>query len=237
MSTLRSHYWEDNVYPESDGKPMADSTLQYRWIVTIKENLDALLADAFVAADLLWYPVQGDIYISQAPDVMVAFGRPKGERRSYKQWVEDGVAPQVVFEILSHSNSAADMQEKLAFYERYQVQEYYIYDPDKDKFSGYLRKDGTLERISIDNSIGWQSPLLKVSFKPKDIGSLAIYYPDGRPFLTVAQLMAMALSAEQRAEDAEQRAQSAKQQAEDAKQLSQRLADKLRALGINPDAL
>jgi hypothetical protein len=28
------------VYPDSDGKPMADNTLQFRWIVTIKEGLD-----------------------------------------------------------------------------------------------------------------------------------------------------------------------------------------------------
>jgi hypothetical protein len=27
------------IYPDSDGKPMADNTKQFRWIVTIKENL------------------------------------------------------------------------------------------------------------------------------------------------------------------------------------------------------
>ncbi len=40
-----------------------------------------------------------------APDVMVVFGRPKGRRGSYKQWQEDNIAPQVVFAILSPSNS------------------------------------------------------------------------------------------------------------------------------------
>lgn len=51
------------VYPESDGQPMADNTLQFRWIVTIQGGLDALFRDApdvFVAGDLLWYPVQGE---------------------------------------------------------------------------------------------------------------------------------------------------------------------------------
>ncbi len=28
------------IYPDSDGQPMADSTLQFRWITTIKTNLD-----------------------------------------------------------------------------------------------------------------------------------------------------------------------------------------------------
>lgn len=27
------------IYPDSDGQPMADNTKQFRWIVTIKENL------------------------------------------------------------------------------------------------------------------------------------------------------------------------------------------------------
>lgn len=32
-------------YPESDGQPMADNTLQFQWIVLIKENLETLFQD------------------------------------------------------------------------------------------------------------------------------------------------------------------------------------------------
>ncbi len=32
----------DIEYPDSDGKPMADNTEQYEWIVKIKENLEIL---------------------------------------------------------------------------------------------------------------------------------------------------------------------------------------------------
>jgi hypothetical protein len=45
--------------------------------------------NVFVAGDLLWYPVEGKPNISQAPDVMVAFGTPKGSSKSYKQWLEN----------------------------------------------------------------------------------------------------------------------------------------------------
>lgn len=86
----------DTVYPESDGQPMADNTKQFRWIVTIKEGLEALLADVpdvFVAGDLFWYPVEGRPDIRQAPDVLVAFGPPKGDRGSYRQWQEDDIPP------------------------------------------------------------------------------------------------------------------------------------------------
>jgi hypothetical protein len=53
--------------------------------VTIKENLELVFADnpeVFVAGDLLWYPVEGNNKLRIAPDVMVAFGRPKGDRGS-----------------------------------------------------------------------------------------------------------------------------------------------------------
>ena len=111
----------DLDYPESDGQPMGDSTLQIRWIFTLFGNIDALFhdrVDIFVAANLFWYPVEGKPRIVTAPDVMVAFGRPKGERRVYKQWEEGGKAPQVVFEVLSHTNTVAEMEEKRLWYQR-----------------------------------------------------------------------------------------------------------------------
>lgn len=79
------------TYPERDGNSMSDNTKQFRWIVVIKENLELLFADnpnIFVAGDLLWYPIKGDNKTRQAPDVMIVFGRPKGDRGSYRQWVE-----------------------------------------------------------------------------------------------------------------------------------------------------
>src|SRR5438128_1018539 len=117
------------VYPESDGQPMAENTLQFRWIVTIEGGLEALYKDdptVFVAGDLLWYPVEGDNTIRQAPDALVVFGRPKGHRGSYRQWEEDHIAPQVVFEVLSPGNRHGEMGQKFQFYERYGVDEDYI---------------------------------------------------------------------------------------------------------------
>src|SRR5436305_4357394 len=122
------------IYPEDDGEPMADNTVQFRWIVTIKEGLEKVFRhrpDVFVAGDLLWYPVEGHPEIRQAPDAMVVFGRPKGDRGSYMQWLEEGIAPQVVFEVLSPGNRPAKMVKKFEFYDRYGVEEYYIYDPDE----------------------------------------------------------------------------------------------------------
>src|SRR5262249_9522600 len=122
--SVNAPHAERIVYPDSDGRPMADNTEQFRWIVVLRDNLDAFLPD-FVAGDLLGDPVEGHRKIRVAPDVLVAGGGPKGRRGSYRQWEEDGVTPQVVFEVLSPDNTPAEMALKLAFYDQHGVREYY----------------------------------------------------------------------------------------------------------------
>ncbi len=205
-------------YPDSDGQRMAENTLQFQWIVTLKENLDALLPD-FVAGDLLWYPVEGDNKTRQAPDVLVAIGRPKGRRGSYRQWVEGGIPPQVVFEVLSPGNTLPEMYRKLLFYEHNGVEEYYVYDPDTAVLSGWIRNDHRL--LEIETMDGWVSPCLGIRFQTGE--ELEVYRPDGRRFLTFGELMTKADEAQTRADEAERRAEA--------------LAAKLRALGMDPDGI
>ncbi|MEL6354068.1 MAG: Uma2 family endonuclease [Cyanobacteria bacterium J06627_28] len=169
-------------YPDSDGQPMASNTEQYRWIVTIQQNLDWLLKDAFVAGDLFWYPIEGRSDISVAPDVMVALSRPKGKRLSYKQWLEDNVAPQVVFEILSPSNTRKEMDSKLLFFDRHGVEEYYIYDTERKTLNGFTHDEFGLTPVE-DIASGWVSPLLNIRFD-MSAGELQLFRPDGVPFST-----------------------------------------------------
>jgi len=176
------------IYPDSDGQPMADNTKQFRWIVLIKENLELLFAnnpEVFVAGDLLWYPLEGHPEIRVAPDAMVVFGRPKGDRGSYRQWEEDNIAPQVVFEILSPGNRLREMTRKWEFYERYGVEEYYIYDPTDNELEGMQRQEGRLRVIAeMDH---WVSPRLGIKFVPTP-ETLEIYRADGRKFLSTLEL-------------------------------------------------
>jgi len=223
------------VYPDSDGMPMADNTKQFWAIVTIQGNLDAIFRerdDVFVAGDLLWYPVEGRPDIRRAPDVMVVFGRPKGDRGSYRQWEEDGIAPQVVFEVLSPSNTLTELAAKQEFYDTYGVEEYYLYDPDRGDMSGWQRRDGRLRVIQeLD---GWVSPRLGIRFVRTDQG-MQLYWPDGRPFVSFVELQAQAEQERQRAEQERQRAEQERQRAEQERQRAERLAAQLRALGIEPE--
>ncbi len=201
------------TYPESDGQPMADNTKQFRYIVTIQGGLAALFAEepnVFVAGDLLWYPVEGNNRLRVAPDVMVVFGRPKGDRGAYLQWQEGGIAPQVVFEILSPGNTIVEMLRKLQLYDLYGVEEYYLYDPDRGVLAGWMRR---AERLAeIERMEGWVSPRLGIRFELED-AELVLARPDGRRFETFVELV--------------QRADAERERAE-------RLAERLRALGVDP---
>lgn len=191
---------ETIIYPESDGKPMADNSKQFRWITTIEGNLESLFAqdpDVFIAGDMFWYPVEGDNTLRQAPDVLVVFGRPKGDRGSYMQWREGGIAPQVVFEILSPGNTKREMAKKFAFYDRYQVEEYYLYDPDRGDLQGWLRRGSAL--AAIEDMIGWVSPRMGVRFDLEG-SDLVLSYPDSSRFLTFLELNQRRQEAEARAE-------------------------------------
>ncbi|MBJ7898969.1 MAG: Uma2 family endonuclease [Cyanobacteria bacterium RI_101] len=220
------------VYPESDGQPMADNTEQFKWIVLLKENLECLFAqdkNVFIAGDLLWYPVEGKPEIAAAPDVMAALGRPKGKRKSYRQWEENDQPPDVVFEILSPSNTFREMTKKLKFYDHYGVGEYYVYDPEKNELTALERRDGELTVIEeVDN---WVSPRLEIRFEltPE---TLNVYYPDGRPFLSTVQLAEQAEQEKLRAEREKLRAEAEKARADLAETENQRLKALLAAAGI-----
>ncbi|MCS6865086.1 MAG: Uma2 family endonuclease [Gemmataceae bacterium] len=249
------------VYPESDGQPMADNTLQWDWMVKIVGELRELFAgqEVFVAGDLFWYPVEGNPNIVQAPDVMVVFGRPPGYRGSYKQWEEGGIAPQVVFEILSPRNTRDEMANKLKFYQRYGVEEYYLIDPYKNTAMGWVRSNG--EYVHVYPIDGYISPRLGIRFEESG-GELKLYTPEGREFVTrekrveeiqeelrktqlafeeerqrALHAMQQIEAERQRAEAEHQRAEAERQRAEAERAAKEALAAKLRELGLDPDSL
>ncbi len=243
------------IYPETDGEPMAENTVQYTAITTIKGNLDIQFANdpqVFVAADLFWYPVEGNNTIRTAPDTLVVFGVPKGDRGSYRQWEENNIPPQVVFEVLSPGNRVGEMIRKFNFYDERGVEEYYVFDPDDGLWDGWIRQEGRLR--SIVAMQGWVSPRLGVRFELGDDNELRLFRVDGQRFLSMLELEVRRCEAEERSEldllareQAQQRADQAQlranqeqhranqeqQRAERAERRAEQLAAKLREAGID----
>ncbi|MFO0952728.1 MAG: Uma2 family endonuclease [Isosphaeraceae bacterium] len=153
----------------------------------------------------------------------------------------------MVFEVLSPGNRAGEMARKLQFYDRFGVEEYYIYDPDDNTLEGWTRDRGRLREVPEMN--GWTSPRLGVRFELDD-ETLHLIRPDGAPFQSVPELYrdrdeqlrraeAEFLRAEaerERAEAERGRTEAERRRAEEAERRAAALAEKLRALGIDPES-
>ncbi len=214
-------------YPFEDDIPLADSTLQFDWLEMLFAGLEAQYrdaADVMVASNNLWYPIEGDPRTATAPDIMVVFGRPKQPRKSFMQWKEQGIGPQVTMEIRSPSNSTKDLKKCFDFYQRFGVEEYYLIDPWKDTLDGWKREGKKLKKIAKMN--GWVSPRLGLRFELRK-DWLHIIGADGEEFLMIRERARR----QQRALEESQRA-AAKAEAE-----RKKLAAKLRELGVDPDKL
>jgi hypothetical protein len=158
-------------------------------------------------------------------------------RGSYLQWLEDDLPPQVVFEVLSPSNTDDELDAKLAFYDRYGVEEYYVIDPYEQAVEGYVRRGAHLGRIR--KMLGFTSPRLGCRFEKRD-AALVILTPDGRPFQSrrerVEGLTAEVRTQTKLAAEDRKRARAEMQRADAALLAKERLAAKLRELGVDPDA-
>lgn len=229
VTQLQSPEKSKIIYPDDNGEAMSNNTEQFRLIVEIKENLELVFANdpnVFIAGDLLWYPVEGNNKICQAPDVMVVFGVPKGYRGSYQQWLENDIAPQVVFEIWSEE-SICILTKRFQFCDRYGVEEYYFYNPQTLELGGWLRIEGEFE--AIEQMDGWVSPRLGVRFQLSET-ELEMFRPSGEAFMSFGEL-------DRLRQKAEVRSQQAEMMLEQERSRSQALESKLREMGIDPNQL
>lgn len=224
-------------YPDDDGLPMSDNSWQFNWIMLLYANLDAQYrndANVFVAGNHLIYPVEGDNKTRQAPDVYVAFDRPKKERGSYKVWEENGVFPQVVFEVWSPHNRLQAMEDKRDFYEKYGAEEYYIVYPEFPSYAeGWRRENNKFVRLEDMNR--HISPRLGIRFVIEK-GDLTIFGRDCRPFRSPAELIEERNAAEFTAAEAQRAAAEAAAKVKSAEERAAKMAAKLRDLGFDPDA-
>ncbi|MCY7374449.1 MAG: Uma2 family endonuclease [Pyrinomonadaceae bacterium] len=144
-------------YPESDGEPMAETDKHRNLLFELVEGLKRFYAEddeVYVTGNLLFYFIEGVPEECVAPDVMVCFGVPKGDRRIYKLW-EEKVTPSVVIELASLSTFKKDRTDKRELYESLGIKEYFIYNPDYPKtlppLVGYRLNNGEYEKLRVEN--------------------------------------------------------------------------------------
>lgn len=236
MNTVQEEVPSALEFPDSDGLPMSENTRQYEAIVTLKGNIEAFVPrTAFVAGDHLIYADPTNPAVRQAPDVYVAFNRPRGHRGSYKLWEENNVFPQVIFEVLGPSNTPEEMKRKRRWYFERGAEEYYEFDPEAGTWLGFVldRELGLPQPVAEMD--GHMSPLLGMKFAFRPLELLA-YRPDGSRFLSF-QEMGDALDDErERTEQERKRAEQERLRAQSAVAENERLRALLRAAGLDPDS-
>ncbi len=157
--------------PYDDGAPMESQRHQLQMELLL-DGLRLWLEgreDGFVGGNMFVYYSLAQVRNRdfKGPDVFVALGVPKGERRSWVCWEEDKT-PDVVIELLSESTIAADKGEKKRIYQdRMHVPEYFWYDPfNPADWEGFQLVRGTYQPIAADNQGRRMSELLGLSLVP-----------------------------------------------------------------------
>ncbi len=143
-------------YPETDGKPMAETDrhrdLMVDLIAAARYHFQHD-AEVYISGNLLLYYVEGDPRKCVAPDFFFVRGVTPGQRRIYKLW-EEGVVPQLVVELTSRKTHREDLGDKRRLYEELGVLEYYLFDPEGVRFrpplQGFRRQSDGFRAVQAE---------------------------------------------------------------------------------------
>ena len=195
-------------YPESDGKPMAETDVHRDLITELIETLKVWFqpeAEVYVSGNIMFYYEKGRPQKCVSPDVLVVRGVSKELRRTYKLW-EEGQVPEVIFEISSRKTWGDDSYLKLQLYARLGVKEYYLFDPEYDYLPepllAFQLTDGAYKKVKVKKHRVFSAAL---GLELVDTGkTLRLFDPTAEKFLpTLAEETLAREQAEIRAETAE----------------------------------
>ena len=221
---------ETELYPETDGKPMAVSDMHRRILTRIIQTLENHFTqrpEVYVSGDILMYYVEGQPQKVVAPDALVTFGIGQKSRLTYKVW-EEGKVPDFVMEMSSKSTYRNDLGEKMELYASLGIRDYVLYDADglylPTPLMGFTLVNSRYVPISPNADGGIYSEALGLEFRLRDM-DCGIYDPVSEVWLqTPAEV------AEARAENAEARAENAEARAENAEAEAAQLREQLARL-------
>jgi hypothetical protein len=100
------------------------------------------------------------------------------------------------------------------FYERYDVQECYVFDPDTNDLQAFIRGKAAL--VPAHPGRDFVSPRLGIRFD-RTGPQMVMRFPDGGPFFLSQELEPQLRAAQKRADDEHKRADDAQKRADDAK--------------------
>jgi Uma2 family endonuclease len=167
-------------YPESDGKPMAETDLHRDWMVTTIQRLANRYRGrrVYVSGNLLIYYQEGDARKCVAPDAFVVKNCASRRRRTFLIWKEKR-RPSFVLETTSRKTRREDAGKKTTIYAELRIPEYFLYDPTGDwlkpeRLRGFRLEGATYVPIVPDADGSLRSAELGVRFVLEN-GALAMF--------------------------------------------------------------
>jgi hypothetical protein len=193
-------------------------------VLLLRRALEDHLAGraACVASNMLLYFRQGDPSGRSDPDVMVALGVGRHQRRSFRTWEEDAV-PNVVFEVASEETFEEDLTHKRGTYEQVGVREYFLFDPEGGWLSptlqGFRLEGRAYQALAPEADGSLLSLELGLRLVPEGTRLRLVDLQSGVPVLTrleqIEQERARSLAALRRADAERQRAEAERRRADE----------------------
>ncbi len=147
---------DSELYPETDGKPMAASDIHRDRLTRTIDTLSAHFADqpaVYVSGDIMMYDIEGPERTAISPDVLVSYGLGKKSRLTYKVW-EEGKVPDFVMEFSSKGTYRNDLDYKMRHYAKMGIPDYFLYDAEArylpTPIMGFRLVDGEYQAIRPD---------------------------------------------------------------------------------------
>ncbi len=230
------------VWPPSDlysDEPPLETTLHLQQMILLLNCLNWLWkdrSDYFAAGNLTVYysPRKRKNEDFRGPDFFVALDTQPHPRKSWMVWEEDGKYPNVIVELLSDSTAEVDRGLKKQLYaETFRTPEYFWFDPDTQEFEGFALVRGQYQPIEVTEK-GWRWSEQLQLYLGVHNHQLRFFESSGTLVPTSDEAALLAQSA---ATAAQEQAASAERALTDEQQRSAKLANKLRELGIDPEAL
>nr|WP_026104437.1 Uma2 family endonuclease [Anabaena sp. PCC 7108] len=218
---LENELFQDVMFPTgdlySDERPL-ESDSHLRQIILLIQCLE------------LWWRNRNDFYVSgnstihyslhqhksedfRSPDFFVVRDTERKPRKSWVVWQEYGRYPHIIIELISDLTASVDKGLKKQIYQDiFRTPEYFWFDPNNLEFAGFILVGGTYQPIE-NNSQGWLWSQQLSLYLGIHENKLRYFTAEGLIILTPEEF------------------------AEQEKQKSERLAAKLRELGIDPDTI
>lgn len=227
--------FEDIEYPSGDlesQEPPLESELHLRQLLLLIQTLEYLWKDRqdfYVFGNLTIYysPNQKKSEYFRGPDFFVVLDTERKPRKSWVVWEEGGKYPHVIVELLSNSTAQVDRTTKKKIYQDiFRTLEYFWFDPNSLEFEGFELVKGQYQMIQ-PNDKGW--------FWSEQLQLFLGVYEQKLRFFSLEGVLVP--TPEESAQIEKQQREATEQQLEMEQQRNQKLAARLRELGVDPDTL